>query len=546
MDCLLRENQRRLRERRGFSTIEPHSGPDRSMMRVRGRRRSGEDGMECGEGLGGRGRGGDCVEAPPSRADMWAEYLETLDSAFVDGRDEESSMRDDRDGNGQQHVRPGGQRPYLGLALSVRNNADLEAIFKSKYEAKYVRGQPITTFHQLRACIGQFARFSVVFRVLRKKEVCESGALFKAVGRLALVKLFLSNFQLRASSSTVLCKAMHLKTLSIHAESYFIGKGEERPAANAAVVTEYLRTVCSAEKTETRRGAASMQREEVRVQHGRFLSGEDFLKFAEVAKKALTGVMLHVQSEARARARTDTGRTLSTTDGSVEVLRRQKALVAKWCIHMVGLVVFAGCGQRPQVYAQMQIPEHFGAESRRWGPDYPPRFSTLFEKTTRRTGFSKVSFPPWTAPLFKFHVQIVRPAILLMNNVPERAGRIHWMREGERPVLLHSVTCEPLTTNQIRSTFLRFVLNIDPELTNVTPMIVRSSYASWQFKLYNQRETFVGLTEAQFLDKLAKIMNSSADMLQSVYIAYGCNDESYDAVVRELFRRMSASEDVLG
>jgi hypothetical protein len=97
--------------------------------------------------------------------------------------------------------------------LSIRNNADLLYFYKMCYEAKFVRGQPITTFYQLRAVAGQFIRFAVVCGDIRAKEVSEAGSVFTAITNLKTVKGFVSYFQLRCASSTVLNKAFNLKTL---------------------------------------------------------------------------------------------------------------------------------------------------------------------------------------------------------------------------------------------------------------------------------------------------------------------------------------------
>ena len=82
---------------------------------------------------------------------------------------------------------------YYGLCLTEDNNEDLRYIFKARFEPKYIRGQPISSYSQLRVCIGQFIRFCVVYKVVNIEDVWKKGELFRAVANLKMVKLFISS-----------------------------------------------------------------------------------------------------------------------------------------------------------------------------------------------------------------------------------------------------------------------------------------------------------------------------------------------------------------
>jgi hypothetical protein len=140
-------------------------------------------------------------------AEIWRNYLLFLEVPLLDPRDKEANLKS------SQYRWGMGKMAYKGLLLSIRNNADIFYIYKMCYEAKFVRGQPITTFYQRRAVAGQFIRFAVVCEDIRAKEVCEAGSGFIAITYLKTVKGFMSYFQLRCASSTVLNKAFNLKTL---------------------------------------------------------------------------------------------------------------------------------------------------------------------------------------------------------------------------------------------------------------------------------------------------------------------------------------------
>jgi hypothetical protein len=80
---------------------------------------------------------------------------------------------------------------------------------------------------------------------------------------------------------------------------------------------------------------------------GRLVVGGDFRSFGEAAEKCLTSIM---------------------RGGELYVLQNP-GLRARWCIAFVGLLVFYGGRQRPQVYAQLQDPEDLNVALRRWATD---------------------------------------------------------------------------------------------------------------------------------------------------------------------------------
>ena len=179
---------------------------------------------------------------------------------------------------------------------------------------------------------------------------------------------------------------------------------------------------------------------------------------------------------------------------------------------------------------------------RRWARDKRVTLAALLEKRPRQTGYSKVSFPSRTRNIFEFHLRVVKPAIrgALSVGQTETERRAAWQRErGEdvdNPILLDTRTGEGYMTGQIRSTLHRFVQEIDSELGSITPSVVRSSYATWKFQAYKQGHIFKQLNEEEFLDTLAKIMNTSAEQLKATYIACRELDSNYDRVMTEVHR----------
>jgi hypothetical protein len=166
--------------------------------------------------------------------------------------------------------------------------------------------------------------------------------------------------------------------------------------------------------------------------------------------------------------------------------------------------------------------------------------AALLEKRPRQAGFSKVSYPGRTASIFEFHLRIVKPAIrsAIGSGQTEMELRAMWSEargeEVDNPLLIDTRTGEGYMTGQIRSTLARFINDIDPEMPDITPYAVWSSFASWKFNAFKQGRIFSNKTEQEFLDILAKIMNASVEQLESTYIAAREMDTIYDRTVNVL------------
>jgi hypothetical protein len=474
---------------------------------------SAEDSDECEEDEG---------EAETTLQECWYENLRLIMPGFCDPNNEAASLRGAR-----ERLTPG-EIAYSGLIISHENNEDLLFIYRHKYEAKAIRGQAVTSYDQLRSCAGQYMRFAIVCGLTTLPRACDSGELFRAVLSMDAVQTFLTYFQLRCSASTVLIKAIHLRTLSQYAERFYSTVSvDDSCRAKASLVSDYLTGACSAEKYESRRGTARMRSEELRIAAGRLIAGDDFRRFGEEAEKSLASIM----------------------NGGVGNVRRNSRVRARWCISLVGLLVFYGGGQRPQAYAQLQEPDDLEGSLRRWAQDRRVTLATQLEKRPRQTGYSKISFPGRTLKIFEFHLRVVKPAIREAVTVvqTETERRAAWQRErGEdvdNPILLDTRTGEGYVPGQIRSTLQCYVRNFDPELgETITPSSVRSSYATWKFQAYKRGQIFTGMSESDFLDTLAKIMNTSAEQLQATYIACRQMDSHYDRIISEVHSMFEQEE----
>jgi hypothetical protein len=223
-------------------------------------------------------------------------------------------------------------------------------------------------------------------------------------------------------------------------------------------------------------------------------------------------------------------------------------LISKWCINFLGMLMFAGSGQRPHVYASLAIPEHFDSTYLEWTRGSCPEFAAGIEKTCRASGFSSVVFPRWTQKIIHFHIRVVHQAVLRSrdaaastfrpcssegaNGSENSAARTFSM---PNTLFIHTQTCEPYTTANVRLTLRIFIQYRHPELDSITPMVIRSSFATWQFQRYRQKLCFKDLREDEFVDKMANVMNNSAEM-RSTYMAYSESNDDHEAGMRKIHR----------
>jgi hypothetical protein len=81
-----------------------------------------------------------------------------------------------------------------------------------------------------------------------------------------------------------------------------------------------------------------------------------------------------------------------------------------------------------------------------------------------------------------------------------------------------------LSSDDIRDTLRSFLTALHPELSAITPMVLRSSFASSVFARYKRGEVGQGQSSEVFLSDLAKLMNTSTEMLSATYMASNPHD----------------------
>jgi hypothetical protein len=272
--------------------------------------------------------------------EMWTQYIRTLPKTFF--RSNEALMN-----RAESAIR--GKPLFSGLRVDEENSSDMRRVYHLCFESKIRLGQPRGTYDQFRCAVGQYLRTYLSLHTDKVRMAFSPGRLFEAVAEFRLVRAFIGQYQVRASATTVMGKAMHLRRLADEGVSYFTEINEQELKGKCLSVASYLRSVASSYKTEARRAYRSRNTMDDRAERGALLAPGDFQRCLDKAIRALDGVMQHVE-----QLRTD---NLGNVSRFHRMVYDRKGMIDKWNINLLAALVLSGGGQRPQVYAQLELPQ---------------------------------------------------------------------------------------------------------------------------------------------------------------------------------------------
>ena len=447
----------------------------------------------------------------------WRDYLATKPAEFVTSNETLSV---------NSEAARKGTPLFEGIRIDEYNSADMQRIFNLTFEAKIRLDQSKGTYSQFRSAVGQFIRTYLSRYNERVLQVCKSGGLFEAITELQVTRVFLGHFEVRASATTVLGKAMHLRRLADEAVSYFTEKNEQEKKGRAMSVATYLRSMHASYKTESRRKYRSQNTERSRMERGALLLPVDFSRCVNRASHELQGIIKTFQRLER---------KFGSESAALQTrMDNWKGLSEKWNINFIGALVLSGGGQRPQVYAELELPqaseiiqyeEECGSRQRKYFS-----LTTGPEKTTRSIDLPAILFPRSVLPLVKFHIEVIRPLIVKRiidtNHVDDDEVR------PSRTLLIHTKEGRSLESADITRTLRKFLGSVDAELANLTVMGIRGSYASMMLHSFRSKEILVDMSEKEFLIFLAKQMNTSVEQLAMTYAS--CDVDGFEEIANEV------------
>lgn len=99
-----------------------------------------------------------------------------------------------------------------------------------------------------------------------------------------------------------------------------------------------------------------------------------------------------------------------------------EALIDKWCLNFIGVIVLGCAGQRPEVFLQMQAPTigQLGTMEIDAVENEYFEIRVVAEKVPRSISMPFPIVPSKLFSIVKFHVSFVRPVILWKAKVSER------------------------------------------------------------------------------------------------------------------------------
>jgi len=467
--------------------------------------------MTLGGGAGSSALSSEIEEAQV--ADVWAQDIRRLCPRHPDFfSSEEACLRI------VDQVRPG-TSSYQSLPINEKNNTDLRQMYNIEYRPKHQSIGSHSTFQQLSIVAGQLLRISVVRGKSDVSQLWRSGQLFRVICDRNTVELLIEHFKSRTVCTTVTTKSIHLKKIAQHAKMYYMGK-DSTMCAQSEAVHMFVNANYNVQKTLGRQRTAERRQLERRFADGAVFMPADFSRCKERVKRSLENIMDTVLG-AIGRHHGD-GNDLRTMN---------KALIRKWCINFLVLLVLCAGGQRPQVYTQLQVPSE--QELTQMGVDQHKngfiRLIPMKEKTVRSLNMPFVMLPAFTFRYIKFHLEHIRPAIFSNSNTDEEAL-------ANSPLLLHTETCQHLSSANVTRTFQKFLEVSEPALAKMSIMNIRSSYGTMMMIAYRNGDIFQGDDEATFLGTLATQMNTSVEQLEATYIAIDHSD--YDSSARKLMQAL--------
>ena len=406
---------------------------------------------------------------------------------------------------------------YKGIQVTPKNCADVNTVYEDSYMVQdlFVDRSAVSrrasgergyteSFKQLLSVVGQFIRWAIV-----RKEICvfdgwKTNALFNAVSKEMLIQTFVEYFRVGGAAGTVNVKTIHLRTVVRSALNRCENNPQKRDGLR--MVYFYLQKSGNACKRVGRNKKTMKRVAFGRAEEGSLLMLEDFGTCLKEARSSLDGIMHTFEASAE--------------NGSVgrRAVFFSDALVKKWCVNFLALIIFLSGGQRPQVFEQVQCPCDEDMDLWASAP-YEPRYislETINEKRSRTTDLPSLTIPKFSLKYISFHVKTIRPFILTQSGITET--------NEDCPLLIHSETGHRLDRNQVLSSLRSFACRIDPELKNITTMSLRASYATMMFRAHRAGEVFQHLNEDAFLRELGKIMNTSVEQLKQTYISSDSSD----------------------
>lgn len=418
-----------------------------------------------------------------------------------------------------------GVKAYKGLTVTPDNCEDMLYMYNLHFKKKIDLGQPKTTWEQFRLLVGQFCRYGVAFKIAKLTTLYRPGNVMALVQYISCADAFLQYFEIRGTSGTVQNKAAHLIRLCELAIGFFGAQGKEQIVGQIKAVQAYVRSVAKAHKYETRRQACERREEEHRIETAVLIQPQDFKRICETAAGECEGLLKTVAQFKR-----------ETRQDLAAMCDQRRWFVQKWGVNFLNLLIFYGGGQRPQAFTLLRSCSNSELDDLRAQCERAEYFELKLslEKRVRAIDLPNLCLPAKIYKYVDFHVRHMLPLLHTKFQMAPDDRRRHYL-------LLHTKTGNVLDSCNVTSTLRVFLKNYDPELGKMTTMNIRSSFASLMMGRYRAGKIFKSMSEDVFLGYLAKVMNTSPEMLKETYIC--CTEANFRRVAAKLTLAMDAEDE---
>ncbi|KAI0558015.1 hypothetical protein FGB62_242g017 [Gracilaria domingensis] len=401
-----------------------------------------------------------------------------------------------------QSEQSGDRKHYDGLDVDERNCIDIKKVYEDKYLVKRaIAGAKTTQYSLVKTIAGQVMRWAIVAGVMEKNDGWKEGSLFGLLHNYKLVKCLVRHFSIIYANNTTASKCASLRVLIEYA---LLDASNQEDEKEMKKLIQCLNQFQASSRTAARKEKYKQRlidfHEDPRC----------VVKDAEVRKGYRTAI--HVLRD-----------IIKTFHGkcqeNLEIFRKllyngKRNMAQKWGINLLAAIMLEGGGQRPEAYANLRVPTALEL-SRITNSEFGSYLSlrTWFEKRPRDFRFPIVMLPAEMKPIIKFHVEVVRPIILVQAEIVEEE-----VDAEDRRLLLHTQDGNYLTSRLITRSFRAFMCNQDRKFSTITSTNLRSSFATSMVDKFKKKKFTEDLTQDEFLRHLSRRMNTSIEMLKDVYV----------------------------
>lgn len=417
---------------------------------------------------------------------------------------------------------------YKGVIVNEKNNKDIAYVYERTFKRAARDAHQCEQYNNFKTCMGQLVRCAVANDKLDLEDAWEAGQLFVVCRNEFIFRVFLNHFEEEGTDSTLMNKSLHCGTLVRSALDFYKTRRmknagpeelekQQRSISKIDLVRRILLQKSAYGKRSNRHRRSITREERHKKATGKNLSEEDINQFRKVAMTKLQGIIDSFENECE-----DIDNTAPARFKLACKMFDRPALLGKWGMNFLSLLIFFGNGQRPQVYAGLKAPDleslkdfdkdHGGFESN------SPLEVEIHEaeKKPRDLLLPMILFDPVIFTYVLFHVEYVLPVLRTKFHIEASHAASAYL-------LLNTRTGKKLTSHNVRRTIQKWVNDQDPEL-HISAMDIRASYATFMVRRYADKSekggaAFKALSKDKFLEMLASVMNTSQEQISRVYAA---------------------------